>query len=53
MEKRNYITSYRTPQSGMDKEASFDDEVVDKIKSELTEKAIEEDEKSDREHFKK
>ena len=52
MEKRNYVTSYRTPDSGFEKDASFDDdEIVDEAVSELTKKAMSEDEKSDKEFY--
>ena len=52
LEKRNLVSTYRTPQSGFDKTASIDeDDIVDEIKSEFTKKAIEEDEKSDKEYF--
>ena len=54
MEKRNFVTSYRTVEYGtLEKEATFDDAVIDEVKSELTEEAIKEDEKSDKEFFKK
>ena len=52
MEKRNFTTSYRTPNYGtIEKEASFDDEAIDECVSELTKKAVEEDEKSDKDLF--
>lgn len=51
MEKRNYVTSLRTPDEGFEKEASFEDDIVDEAVSELTKKAIAEDEKSDKEFY--
>ena len=52
MEKRNFVTSYRTPEEGLtEKTASFDDDVIESTVSELSSKAIEEDEKSDKETF--
>ena len=53
MEKRNYVTSYRTPVNGMDKEASFEDDIVDEAVSELTKKSMAEDEESDKELYSK
>ena len=53
MEKRNYVTSYRTPENGFEKDASFEDDIVDEAVSELTKKAIAEDEKSDKEFYSK
>lgn len=56
MEKRNFVTSYRTPAEGItEKIASFDDcdEAIGECMSELAKKASEEDEKSDKEYFEK
>ena len=56
MEKRNFVTSYRTPAEGItEKTASFDDcdEAIGECMSELAQKASEEDEKSDKEYFEK
>lgn len=58
MEKRNFVTSVRTPSSDTDNEGLYKsseafDTLVDKASSEFTKRAIEEDEKTDLEEFKK
>lgn len=51
MEKRNYVTSSRTPgYDSLEKEASFDDS-DEQLASEFDMDASEEDEKSDKEHL--